>query len=381
MAQYLDVLHPQAPILTVTGSNGKGSAVACLQAILLEKGYALGSFSSPYLERFQEQICLNGQAVSEEVLLTAFETIEKARCDCSKPALVLTEFEFLTLAALLIFKAHALDFIVLEVGLGGGKDAVNVIDSNLLIFTSLALEHEAYLGHTLEAIAKSEAGLLRPGCPVLLGFDSPPDSFLKRAAAQGCPVLSASVSFSEWEGGSCAPLAQAFRLALSACAYFHISLSPAEMQQAWARIHLKGRQQWVEGAPPWLLDVAHNPEALLFLSKTLQRLRHQNLPGRAPIQKVIAVFSMLKDKKIEEAIACLKPWVDFWVIAPIHHPRGADLSALKAACIKNGLGPNQMYSAQSLGEACQKAKEKAGAQDLILAVGSFHVVREALSCL
>ena len=304
--------------------------------MILAKGQHCGSFSSPYLLSFNEQVRIDGVPVSDTVLVEALQKVDQVRGDIS-----LTEFEFTTLAALLIFKSQPLDILLLEVGLGGGDDAVNIIDPDVTIITSIALDHEEYLGHTLEEIAHSESALLRPNKTAILGLRN---STIESAAAD----IHCKVIFTE-----SSPTA----LALSALSCLGSGYQPIE-------VHLPGRMQSVGN---WLIDVSHNIEAVTRLQ---QHLRQHKKPGR-----VIAVFSMLKDKHISEVIGLMQDQVDEWLIAPIDHPRGASLQQLEAALQQQKVN-YQIF--QNLNEACAVAKALAQPQDLVLAFGSFHVARCAL---
>jgi dihydrofolate synthase/folylpolyglutamate synthase len=368
IAQKLELLSPGIPVITITGTNGKGSVVSTMEAILTASGYQVGSYTSPYLENYCEQIRLNQQWISETQLIDALTQIEEARDEIS-----LSEFEFMTLAALLIFKHAKLDIILLEVGLGGGNDAVNIIAASILVITSIAFDHEEYLGHTLHEIAESEAGLLRQNIPVIIGVEHPPLTLHEKAQNMNCQILRYQKDFYD---DVSLPKTQLLPrnvsiaiTALGVCPM--LAITQADIITGLQQINLKGRQQLVLGKPSWLVDVAHNPEAITALVERLKLLELKP-------QKIIAVFSMFKDKKITDTIQSLAPFIAYWSIAPIEHARGASLDQLQQSFDAAGISKEKILTNETLSEACQQAAQLAGADDLILAFGSFYAARAGL---
>lgn len=382
VAERLEVLHPQVPVIMVTGTNGKGSTVAAMEAILLASNHRVGSFTSPYLINFNEQIRLSAVPVDDATLVQAFATIEQVRGDIS-----LSEFEFTTLAALIIFKNAPLDIILFEVGLGGGQDATNIIDAEVTIITSLALDHEEYLGTTLDEIAAAEAQLLRADKKGIIGAARPPQPLIDYAKKINCKLFYLEQDFyfvvreqtwSFWNNATRFDnlplpliLCKNAALALQTLLTCGVQLSQADIVKGLSQISLQGRLQFKAGKPSLLLDVAHNPEAIANLR---EYLAHLAWPGN-----VIAVFSMLKDKKISETIKLIAPYVREWLVAPIEHPRGASMTQLVAAF--QDAGVTKVTYFQDLALAMMAAKKIAGTHDLVLMFGSFFVVRVGLDTL
>ncbi len=382
VAQRLELLHPNIPIIMVTGTNGKGSTVSAMEAIALAANYRVGSFTSPYLEYFNEQIRINTKPIDDVTLIHAFEIIDNARGDIS-----LSEFEFTTLAALLIFKNTVLELILFEVGLGGGNDATNIIDPDVTVITSLALDHEEYLGATVELIAANEAQLLRRHKPGIIGVTTPPTTLTEHAKTINAPlfILEKDWGFEETQTNwrfwnkNCyynqlpKPniLCKNAALAIQALLNCNIHFTETQLRTGLQNIDIKGRLQFTPSKPMILIDVAHNLEAINQLSAFLKA--HKLLTG-----KVIAVFSMLKDKKIREVIEIMAPDIDTWVIAPIQHPRGATLNQLCDAFAAANISDSQVIMIESLEAACTKAHALARPEDLLLIFGSFFVARAGL---
>lgn len=382
VAERLDVLTFTVPIITITGTNGKGSTVSALEAILIASNHRVASFTSPFLVNFNEQIRLNGQAVTDTALIEAFAKIEAARIEVS-----LSEFEFTTLAALLIFKSADIDTILLEVGLGGANDAVNIINADLTIITSLALDHEEFLGASIDLIAASEARLLRPNKKVLLGVKNAPTTLTEYAKTINCEIyrLAQDFGFTEnndhwhfWNStrkfdklAKPVTLYKNAALAIEALLLLDFKFSPQQLHQALKHIHLLGRLQYVPGKPALIFDVAHNIEAVTELAKFLKK--HKPQEGR-----VIAVFSMFKDKKISTTISLLKEAVDLWSIGIIDHPRAASRTQLTIAFQEAGVDDAKFLMNETLHQALTAAKSQAEPEDSILIFGSFHVVRAGL---
>ena len=382
VAGRLELRHPHTPIIMVTGTNGKGSTVSAMEAIALAADYRVGSFTSPYLENFNEQIRINAEPIDDITLINAFEMIDNARGDIS-----LSEFEFTTIAALLIFKNTQLDVILFEVGLGGGNDATNIIDPNVTVITSLALDHEEYLGVTVELIAANEAQLLRTHKPGIVGVSQPPTTLTEHAQAIGAPlqILEKDWGFEEtqtnwrfWNKNfhyNQLPrpniLCKNAALAIQALLSCNIHFTETQLRKGLQNTQIKGRLQLTPGEPLMLIDVAHNIEAITQLSAFLKTHKPSN-------GKVIAVFSMLKDKKITEIINIMAPDINTWLIAPINHPRAAPLRQLEQAFASANIPDSQIIVLESLEAACTKAHTLAQPEDLLLAFGSFFVARAGL---
>ena len=378
VAIHLDLLQPNAPVITVTGTNGKGSTVHTMEAILKAADYRVGVFTSPHLDSYNEQIRINGNWVSDEQLVAAFTLIHNA---CTSMTISLTEFEFLTLAALLIFKQQSLNIIILEVGLGGDNDAVAIIKSDITVITSLALDHQEYLGDTVDAIALNEAQLLPAHKIGIIGVKNPPQVLIdhaKKINAQLCYIdrdfyaecqpdcwsfKNNSITYSTLPYPKV--LVRNAALAIQALLSAHIIFSHEQLCQGLQQINISGRLQFIQGSPDYLIDVSHNIEGVTQLGTHLEKFKHK---------KIIAVFSAFSDKPIAELITLIDPFVTQWVIAPIDHPRAASINQLIHA-----FGNKETTLCQNLNEAFKMAVDMAKPDDLILAFGSFFVAREALS--
>lgn len=322
----LGVPSPGAKVVTVAGTNGKGSAVATLRAIALAQGLRVGDTTSPHLHRFNERIQLQGVPASDGQIVEAFERIEAAR-----GSLTLTYFETAILAAFLIMADAALDLAILEVGLGGRLDAVNIIDADLALLTPVDLDHQTWLGSTREAIGLEKAGVFRAGRPVIIADPNPPTSVLERVAALGCPSarwgldfgVRALVDGSEafvmgferplaWPLSAPLPVASpSFLGALQAWAALGYPLTEAVLASALAMTPPPGRQEWrtLEGQA-LLFDVAHNPHAAAFLAERLE----------SPLD--LAVFGCYAEKDAEGMFHALAPKVQRWLFVSTPGPRG-----------------------------------------------------------
>lgn len=328
VARQLDLLQPTAKVIIVGGTNGKGSTVAGLEAIYLAAGYRVGTFTSPYLFRFNEEIKIAGQEVSDETLIRAFEQVEAARGDVT-----LTVFEFNTLTALWLFREAAVDVMVLEVGLGGRLDAVNIIDADVSVVTSIALDHMDWLGDTRELIGREKAGIFRTDKPAVCGDLEPPETLVNYAEELQTPLFCQGKQFgwekqnNTWRWWSESrqldklPLP---RLALQNMATVlmviellqsELSVSVSAIEQALQSVTLPGRIQVLPGTVTTILDVSHNPAAAQFLANHLQQFPFAG--------KTRAVFSMLADKDIVATLQVMKNYIDEWHVAPLQVERGA----------------------------------------------------------
>ncbi|MDZ7922566.1 MAG: folylpolyglutamate synthase/dihydrofolate synthase family protein [Marinagarivorans sp.] len=322
VAERLGVLQPKAQVITIAGTNGKGSCVAALEALLAASHQRFGAYTSPHFLHYNERIRLQGEAVGDALLIDAFERIYHA-CE----GISLTYFEYGTLAAMVIFNDRTLDFWVLEVGLGGRLDAVNIIAPDVAVITSIAIDHEAWLGNNREDIGREKAGICRAGKPLICSDPNPPVSVIEHAKNLHCPSLWLGQDFKLLDDFGFSPspaLRQTLALgehdtldlaqivlprpsvvaALEVCALLNV-LPPAESLPALlADIRLMGRMQIVQhGAQMVILDVAHNPAASTLLA---QLLRERGL------HKIIAVVAMMADKDLEGALQPLVPLVQQW---------------------------------------------------------------------
>lgn len=379
VAVQLGLSHsmPEKKVITVAGTNGKGSCVAALESILLAAGYRVGSYTSPHFIDYNERICLNAQPVSDQTICAAFERIESVRGDIS-----LTYFEFGTLAALLIMDQADLDIVVLEVGLGGRLDAVNLIDADVAIVTSLALDHQDWLGDDLNQIAAEKAAIARPGRPLIYGDVTPVPGLLVAAGTIGAQLMLNGRDFSLTEfnvpaNTSLPPCSVA--CAVQAVRLIDTSLPDATIEQGLQAVNLLGRfqQVYLEGVR-LILDVAHNPQATALLA---QRLRTQKLSSVD--QKIIAVSGVMADKDIPAMFLPLVPLVKDWFFCDIPgQPRAADARKLSTLLYNvNGSNEVDVVESKSPVAALQAALAHANIGDSVVVFGSFFTVGPVLEWL
>ncbi|WP_434778969.1 bifunctional tetrahydrofolate synthase/dihydrofolate synthase [Neisseria sp. Ec49-e6-T10] len=379
-------LKPQCPVITVSGTNGKGSVCAYLTAIYHEAGFKVGTLTSPHLIRFNERIAINAEPVTDELIIQAFEAIEQARGD-----IPLTYFEFNTLAAVWVFAQQQTDVMVLEVGLGGRLDAVNVFDTDCAIITSVDIDHQDYLGTDLETIGFEKAGIFRSNKPAIFGQQPLLNSVNKHAHDIDAQLLCYDTDFSirtmdnQWDflfkdkarhalpiptmrgtyqiqNASCA-------LAAIECLYEQLPVTIGAIKRGLIKASNTGRFQILPGRPMVILDVGHNPHAARALVKSLNLLPFAS--------KKIAVFSMLADKDIDEVIEICKGAFDEWFIAPLNVPRAVAIDVLHQKLNTHGIKQIQIF--ENIETAYQHALSCAQESDRITVFGSFHTVAEILT--
>lgn len=377
-------LEFDCPVITVGGTNGKGSTCAYLEAILTDAGYRVGCYTSPHLLHYRERVRVAGEELPDELHVAAFAAVEAARGD-----IPLTYFEHGTLAAAWLFRRLKVAVAVLEVGLGGRLDAVNVFDPDCAVVTSVDLDHQEYLGDTREAIGREKAGIFRAGKPAVVTDPEPPDSLLTHARALGARLLRLGdeIGVEPGEGGwTCRvdgrsypglpmpALPGAFQLANAAAAvaalhtlHDRLPVAIQALRTGLARARPPGRFQVVPGPPMIILDVAHNPQAARALATNLARL--------AGGRRCLAVLGMLRDKDVVGVVRPLEPIIDAWFPAGLPGPRGLAGEALQRLLEAEGLkvaGTNP-----DVPQALQAACASAGAADIILVFGSFYTVAAA----
>lgn len=380
----LDLLQPICPIITVAGTNGKGSCVAALETIYLAAGYKVGSFTTPYLFCYNEQVRLQGLPVEDDKFCDVFNCITEA---CGQD-IRLTMFEYGTLAAFMIFKEANLDIWILEVGLGGRWDAVNVINADVAIVTSIGIDHVDWLGDTREAIAFEKAGIFRTNKPAICGDFDPPLTLIHHVAQINASLFCQNKEFGfkenslSWTWWS--QTKQLENLPFSALALQNMStvlmaiellqskmpVSRAAIDQALSTVMLPGRIQVVPGEVEHIFDVSHNPASVAMLASYLQK---HSVPG-----KNYAVFSMLMDKDIISTLNVIKSYIYQWNSAPVVSERAASLEILLDCFNKAGIKNRVMHD--SIKKAYDDVKSIANAGDRILVFGSFRTVAEVLVC-
>jgi dihydrofolate synthase / folylpolyglutamate synthase len=395
LKQVLDRLGwrpPKVPVITVAGTNGKGSVSGYCASIMAAAGYRVGTFTSPHLRDYRERIRVHDRWVSAQELVSAFERIEAARGQVG-----LTFFEFNTLAALLVFEAAKLDAWVLEIGMGGRLDAVNVVDPDVAVVVSIGLDHQEYLGATLEAIAREKAGIFRRGRPAVLGSPDMPvvvedtargiGAALKRPGSEytyvredaawqyrgsrwNLPHLPAPALVGDTQYANAATALAALEEIDT-----RLPISAAAVAQGLERVRLVARFQVIaparSGAPTWILDVAHNPAAARVLAGNLR-----DLPSAG---RTLAVCGILTDKDAAGVAAELRDCVDVWWCVSTEGERGRSGSALAETVRLEVAAPVQ--AADSTPAGCAAALAHANPSDRILVFGSFHTVGPALDWL
>jgi dihydrofolate synthase/folylpolyglutamate synthase len=381
-------LASDAVVLTVGGTNGKGSCVAMLDAILRAAGYRVGAYTSPHLLRYNERVRIDGREVGDAALCEAFAAVEAARDDTP-----LTYFEHGTLAALWLFAGAGLDAVVLEVGLGGRLDAVNIVDPDVAVVTTVDLDHQDWLGPDRESIGFEKAGIFRGDRPAVYGGDDPPARLLAHAASIGARLRIAGRDFGtvvrpgDWDylsGGArrrvglpVPALRGAFQLQNAAAALAaleavedRLPVSAAALREGLLGARPAGRFQVVPGGVTTVFDVAHNPQAARVLRDNLRQLA-------AGQGKTFAVFSMLRDKDIAAVVAAVAPEIAGWFYAPLAVARGADRAQLAERLAAAGVAV-PCHGADSLAAAWAAARAAAAPGDRVLVFGSFHTVAALL---
>ena len=389
--ERLEWRQPTVPVITVAGTNGKGSVSAYCAAILRAAGYKVGTFTSPHLRDYRERILIHDRLAHAEELVAAFEKIEAARGSVS-----LTFFEFNALAALLIFEAGKLDAWVLQIGMGGRLDAVNVVDPDVAVVTSIGLDHQDYLGHTLEAIAREKAGIFRAGKTAVIGGREP--SLVLESVARGlnAPLKRLAIEYNYVLDGAGwryrgthwdlphlpAPALKGdiqFTNAATALAALEeisprLNIPAESLARGLTGVRLVGRFQLISpgvDSPAWILDVAHNPDAARVLAR--------NLSANPISGKTLAVCGILADKDAAEIVSMLERSIDSWWCASVDGMRGRSGQVLADVVRQEVQAP--VIAADNVASACAAALNAAGPLDRIVVFGSFHTVGPAIDWL
>jgi dihydrofolate synthase / folylpolyglutamate synthase len=382
------------PIITVGGTNGKGSTCAILETILLKAGYHVGCHTSPHLLSFNERARIDGQQASDADLLPHFEAVEAARLSLPQPV-SLTYFEFTTLAIMRLFASRGLDAVIFEVGLGGRLDAVNVLDTDCAVVTSIDIDHTEYLGDTREKIAFEKAGIFRPGKPAICADPLAPQSLIDHAEAIGADLWLFGRDF-RYEGQTASERQQwnyvgrtqrrsalaypALRganqlintsaaLAALEALRDRVPVSAQDIRLGLANVELPGRFQVLPGKPAVILDVGHNPHAAAVLA--------QNLGSMGYFPYTYAVFGAMRDKDIAGVIQHLKGEIDHWCVTDLPGQRAASAQQLEAVLREAGVadGPDSSVTRhESPAAAFQDALKRASENDRIVVFGSFVTV-------
>ncbi len=377
------------PVITVGGTNGKGSICALLERILLAAGYRVGLYTSPHLLDYNERVRIAGAAADDASLCAGFAAVERARGDVP-----LTYFEYGTLAAWASFAAAKVEVVILEVGLGGRLDAVNAFDTDCAVIAAIDIDHTDYLGDTREAIGYEKAGIFRSGKPAIVGDAAPPASMVNHAEKIGASLAVLGRDFGylaeqqQWiwwgrddasvtrRGGLAHPaLRGAVQLANASTAIAALTalkaVLPVAMQdirRGLAEVELPGRFQVLPGRPTTVLDVAHNPQAAGVLS--------DNLGNMAFHPNTLAVFGMLRDKDIAGVIDRIKSRIDHWFVTTLEGPRAATAAQIAELLAARGITQVMCYDTPA--QAWRAAREGAEENDRIVAFGSFLLVADVL---
>ena len=374
VAQRMAVMKPAPFVFTVAGTNGKGTTCRTLESVLMAAGYKVGVYSSPHLVRYTERVRVQGEELAELAHTTSFAEIEAARGEIS-----LSYFEFGTLSALWLFQQARLDVVILEVGLGGRLDATNIVDADVAVVTSIALDHTDWLGPDRESIGREKAGIFRPGKPAVVGEPDMPLTIAEVAREKGAHLLRRDVdwqydaaeqgwSFRDQHGElSNLPLPQVplpnAATAIAALRASGLKINEQAIRDGIQNAMLPGRFQIIRETPRVILDVAHNPHAAAWLAG---RLKSLSKTGR-----VLAVVGMLHDKDIAGTLANLTAEVDSWYCAPLEGPRGATAQQLQ-----EHLQAGKAYA--NVAQAWHAAMADARPEDTVLVCGSFHTVAHVM---
>ncbi|WP_305402667.1 bifunctional tetrahydrofolate synthase/dihydrofolate synthase [Photobacterium leiognathi] len=379
VGQKADLLKPAPCVITVAGTNGKGSTCAMLEAILIEAGYKVGVYSSPHLVRYNERVRINNQELDDGEHTQAFASVEAARGDIS-----LSLFEFGTLSALTLFKTHQVDVVVLEVGLGGRLDATNIVDHDVSVITSLAIDHVDWLGDNIGVIGYEKAGIFRSGKPAICGQPHPPATVPAHADDIGAELYQVGYQFEyqvednhwNWQCGAFdliqlplpnLPLPNA-ATALMALGAAELDISEENIINGLKKAQLPGRMQRVSEQPLIIMDVAHNPHSAEYFADQLSKIKQKE--GK---NKIHAVVAMLHDKDIASTIAAMRDTVDDWYPASLTGPRAATSEEILQHLPVNCVGFDKPES------AFDQALTQAGEDDMVIVFGSFYTVGQITS--
>ena len=376
-------------VITVAGTNGKGSSVAILDTILSEAGYRTGTYTSPHLLKYNERICIGGSPCDDTTICESFNRIDNARSQTS-----LTYFEFATLAAVDIFSQQNVDIAILEVGMGGRLDAVNLFDSDIALITPISLDHTSWLGTTREQIGAEKAGVIRQAKPVVCSEANPPNTVLSQAQILKAPVFLAGSDFKinyessdnvwQWSNQStqiqnlALPALEGSYQLQNAAAVLQIvallneqqyTISEQHIRTGLTTVKLAGRFQRLPGDIEQIFDVTHNQQGAENLVKLLA-----DTPCKG---RTIAVLAMLKDKDVSALVSILEKSIDLWYVAGLQGSRGMTGHDL-AIQVTEIVGEDKVFDHKIVVDAYQQAMQEAQKGDRVLTFGSFHTVESVL---
>ena len=387
-------LRFDSPVFTVAGTNGKGSTCAMLESILLQAGYRTGVYTSPHLVHFEERLRLSGDTVPADAWAAAFARVEDARIQGDEEDVTLTYFEFSTLAAMDLMRHSSLDAVILEVGLGGRLDAVNIVDADCAIITSIDLDHMEFLGADRDSIGREKAGIMRTGRPVVVSDPLPPQSVLDHALEVGADLWRFGVDFNfsgdkqqwGWAGrgrryaGLAYPALRGANQLLNASGVLaalsalreRLPVTAQAVRNGLAMVELPGRFQVLAGQPSLVLDVAHNPHAVAALAA--------NLDAMAYAPTTHAVFGAMADKELTAMLKRMGPLIDRWYFTDLPTPRAASAAELHSRwqALESRKGVSASVHADPL-QALDAAIAAADPADRIVVFGSFFTVGGVLA--
>lgn len=389
--ERLQLPRPARHVITVAGTNGKGSTVAFIEAIARSAGLKVGAYTSPHLLTYNERVRIDGADASDAALVAAFEAIEAARMNAGDGVIPLTYFEYGTLAALWLFERADLDLAILEVGLGGRLDATNIVDPDVAVITTVDIDHQDYLGNDRESIGFEKAGIARGWKPLILGDDDPPSSVLGHAYAIGASAIRAGCDFffepdeaGQWRWHEvgfelqlpmprlAAPVQlRNAAVAIAALRALDVEISDDAFADGISRAHVPGRlQRFEREGIEIVVDVGHNPQAARELAAWLKAVP---VSGRTH-----AVFAALGDKDVAGVVEALASSIDSWHLAGLvdHAPRGVDVASFAERLSATAAGEGTQHP--DVSRALAAARATAGPGDRILVFGSFHTAADAL---
>ena len=386
MLDRLDI-HFDCPVITVAGTNGKGSTCAMLEAIYRAAGYKTAMHTSPHMLSFNERAQINGEIVEDAPLVEAFREVEAARA-----RMPLTYFEFTALGILRVFQKAKPDVVILEIGLGGRLDAINALQSTASIVTTIGIDHEAYLGNTRDAIGWEKAHIYRQGHPAVCADKNPPVKLLQYAKAlktnlviackdfsvteEDCGRMRFKMGVNDWDlprpvlRGRNQMDNAAGVLALIVSLMNKLPVTIADIEKGLTTVRITARFEKVQSDPTVILDVGHNPHAANVLAQNIRDVKTQG--------KVIAVFGMLADKDMIDVVKIMSEVIDEWFITGLPGPRGASVDVLYKVMLEAGVEDGKITQCEGVEEAFNLAKRQASIIDTIIIFGSFVTVTAAL---
>lgn len=378
IAKKLDLLNSKSFFFTIGGTNGKGTTCAMLERLLLNSGYKVGLYTSPHLINYTERIRVNGSYLHEKDHIFSFSIVESTKDNVS-----LTYFEFITLAALFLFNQYSLDIIILEVGLGGRLDATNIIDSDLSVITNIGIDHTSFLGTDRISIGREKSGIFRTGKVAVIGEKDIPFSIDQVAKEKKTILKKINVDWfwrkkniDSWEfihsniqlynlPISKIPLPNT-AIALSALFYSGLEINLKILTKTISEVEVSGRFQTISNSPRIILDVAHNVDAALYLSKKIDEIYTEG--------KIYAIFGILKDKDITGIIQVLQKKIYYWYISNLNTHRSSDINNLKKS-----ISIRNVSFFKNLNDSWNAIKKVISKKDVILVFGSFFIVSEFVS--